>query len=124
LLNDKHVGADEKRRRGAAPEYVLGSVHALTETGSAIIASATGSQLPAYAYGAEKVIFVVGTQKIVPTLEAGMGRVTDHVLPLESERARKAYGVSGSSINKMLVLHKEVEAGRVTFILVKEALGF
>jgi hypothetical protein len=113
----------EMQKMGASPEYMLGSVHALTETGSAIIASMTGSQLSGYAAGAANVVWVVGTQKIVATLEDGLKRVTEYVLPLEDARAFKAYGMH-SSVNKLLVVHKEFMPGRTTVILVKESLGF
>ena len=35
----------EMRTLAASPDYVVGSVHALTEDGSLLIASASGSQL-------------------------------------------------------------------------------
>lgn len=113
----------EKRQFGAAPPYVVGSVHALTQDGHALIASNTGSQLPAYAYGALHVIWVVGTQKIVKNTEEGLRRIYEYSLPLEDERARKAYGV-GSSVNKVLIVNKEFTEGRINVIIVKEKLGF
>jgi hypothetical protein len=122
-LNMKTEGA-EMKKLGAAPEWTIGSVHAVTENGEALIASATGSQLPAYAYGAQKVLWIVGAQKIVKDMEDGMKRIYEHSLPLESERAKKAYGVPGSSVNKILIVNKEHEAGRVQMILVNEILGF
>jgi len=114
---------NEKRRLGAAPEWAVGSVHAVTEDGFLLIASNTGSQLSAYAYGAGRVIWVVGTQKIVKNVGEGIKRIYEHSLPLEDKRARKAYGV-GSSINKILIINKEVQPKRLTVILVKEKLGF
>ncbi|MBU6389414.1 LUD domain-containing protein [Patescibacteria group bacterium] len=121
---DAKTQASEKRKLGAGPDWALGSVHAVTEDGKVIIASATGSQLPAYLYGAGRVIWVVGTQKIVKDLEEGKKRVYEYVLPLESERARQAYGGAGSSVNKLAIIHKEGSAGRITLLLVKERLGF
>jgi hypothetical protein len=115
--------AGDRRRLGAAPDYIVGSVHALTEDGHAIIASATGSQLPAYTFGAGQVIWVVGAQKIVKDVADGQKRLETHVFPLENERAKKAYG-SGSGIHKLLVFNKEVQPGRVTIVVVKRALGF
>jgi hypothetical protein len=112
------------RKLGAAPDYVLGSVHAVTESGEVIIASNTGSQLPAYAYGGGKVIWVVGTQKIVRDRAQGLERIYGYALPLESERAKKAYGASGSEVKKLLVIHKEGQPGRITLIFVNEAIGF
>jgi len=123
-LNDKGVAPREKKRLGAAPGCVIGSVHAVTQDGSVLIASNTGSQLPAYAYGADKVVWVVGTQKIAKDFDDALKRVYEHSLPLESERAKKAYGVPGSFVSKVLVVNKEVAPGRVTIILVPEVLGY
>jgi L-lactate utilization protein LutC len=120
---DRKTQNREMVKLGATPEYVLGSVHALTETGSAIIASSTGSQLGPYGSGAEKVIWVVGSQKIVPNLEEGFKRVEEYSLALENVRAMKAYGMK-SSINKLLVVNREVTPGRVTVVIVKENVGF
>jgi hypothetical protein len=97
----------------------------VTETGEALIASNTGSQLPAYAYGAEKIVWVIGAQKIVADREAAMKRIYEYVLPLEGERANKAYNItSGSAVNKLLIVNKENVPSRVTIVLVNEALGF
>lgn len=109
---------------GAAPEWTVGSVHAVSQDGHVLIASNTGSQLPAYVYGSAHVIWVVGTQKIVATTEEGMKRIYEHTLPLESQRAHKAYGVAGSAVNKLLIINKEGAPGRLTIIFVKEKLGF
>jgi hypothetical protein len=121
---DPNTDATRMKELGAAPEYTVGSVHAVTMDGKVIIASNTGSQLPAYAYAAGHVIWVVGTQKIVRDLEDGMKRIHDYTLPLESERAKKAYGAPGSSINKLLIVNKENIEGRITIIFVPENIGF
>jgi LUD domain len=73
---DRKTQGDEIRRLGAAPDFMLGSVHAVTETGSLLAASMSGSQLGPYVSGAGRVILVVGTQKIVSDLEAGLRRIT------------------------------------------------
>lgn len=109
---------------GSAPQCAVGSAQVVTEKGELIFASNTGSQLPAYAYGSDKVILVVGVQKIVANLEAAMKRLYEYVLPLESERAHKAYGVAASNVSKILIINKEVIPGRIQLILVKERLGF
>jgi hypothetical protein len=79
---DRATPADEIRRLTASPDVMLGSVHAVTETGSLVVASASGSQLGPYASGAGKVIFLVGTQKIVSDLEGAMRRIHEYVYPL------------------------------------------
>jgi len=121
---DRSTQKMEMKKIGSAHDFVIGSVHAITEDGKVVVVSNTGSQLPAYSYGAGKVIWVAGAQKIVLNLNEAMKRIEAYVLPLESERARKAYGVAGSAINKILIFNKEVEADRITLIIVKEKLGF
>ena len=97
---DRQTQADEIRRLAAAPDVMLGSVHAVTETGSLIAASMGGSQLGPYVSGAGRVILVVGTQKIVPDLDEGFRRIDEYALPLEDARAQAAYGVH-SAVNKL-----------------------
>jgi L-lactate utilization protein LutC len=121
---DRNTQVQEMNRLGAAPEFVVGSVHAVTEDGHVLIASNTGSQLPAYSFGALHVIWVVGAQKIVKNTDEGIKRIYEHSLLLESERAKKAYGVPGSAVNKILIINKEIQPGRIKLILVKEKLGF
>ncbi|MGB9639632.1 MAG: LUD domain-containing protein [Anaerolineales bacterium] len=113
----------EMIKLGAVPEYIIGSVHAVTESGSVMIASNTGSQLAGYAASAAHVIWVVGVQKIVPTLEEAFKRIEEYCLPLEDQRAMQVYNMH-SNISKILIVHREVLPGRTTIILVKENLGF
>ena len=121
---DRNTQSLAMKKLGAAPEYAIGSVHAVTEQGNVLIASNTGSQLSAYVYGSPHVIWVVGAQKIVKDTEEGIKRIYDYVLPLESERAHKAYGTSGSFVSKLLIINKEVTPHRTTMIIVNEALGY
>ena len=107
----------------STPDVLVGSVAAVTETGSLVAASASGSQLPGYAGAAARVIWVVGAQKVVPDLTAALRRVEEHCLPLESERAMKVYG-RPSAINRVLILNAEPEPGRGTVLLLREAIGF
>jgi hypothetical protein len=120
---DRTTQADEIRRLTASPDVMLGSVHAVTETGSLITASMGGSQLGPYVSGAGRVILVVGTQKIVSDLEEGMRRIDEYALPLEDARVNAAYGIH-SAVNKVLIINREITPGRITVVLVDEALGF
>ena len=120
---DRKTQADEIRRLSAAPDVMLGSVHAVTENGALITASMSGSQLGPYAMGAGQVILVVGTQKIVPDLEEGLRRIDEYAFPLEDARAQEAYGIH-SAVNKILIINGEITPGRITVVLVDEALGF
>ena len=120
---DRATQADEIRRLSAAPDVMLGSVQAVTETGSLVTASMSGSQLGPYSAGAGRVILLVGTQKIVSDLEAGLRRIDEYAFPLEDARAQAAYGVH-SSVNKILIINREISPGRITVVFVDEVLGF
>jgi hypothetical protein len=120
---DRKTQADQIRRFAAAPEVMLGSVHAVTEKGSLVAASMGGSQLGPYVSGAGRVILVVGTQKIVSDLDEGLRRIEEYAFPLEDARAQAAYGVH-SGINKVLIINREITPGRITVVLVDEVLGF
>jgi bisphosphoglycerate-independent phosphoglycerate mutase (AlkP superfamily) len=120
---DRATQADEIRRLTASPDVMLGSVHAVTETGSLLAASMGGSQLGPYVSGAGRVILVVGTQKIVKDVEDGLRRIDEYAFPLEDARAQAAYGIH-SAVNKVLIINREVSPGRLTVVLVDEVLGF
>jgi hypothetical protein len=120
---DRVKDLDEIWRQLSTPDVIVGSVHAVTETGSLVIASASGSQLPGYAGGAGRVIWIVGAQKVVSGLPAALRRVEDHCLPLESARAQAAYG-QPSAVNYLLILNAETRPGRGTVLLLREAIGF
>jgi hypothetical protein len=120
---DRNTQGDEIRRLGASPEFMLGSVAAVTEGGSLLAASNSGSQLGPYVSGAGRVILVVGTQKIVSDLDEGMRRIDEYALPLEDARAQAAYGIH-SAVSKVLIINRELTPGRITVVLVDENLGF
>lgn len=111
------------RRMKAASEYVVGSVHAVTEDGKLVAASATGSQLPPILYSAGNVILVVGTQKIVKNLDDAFKRIQEYSLPLESERMMKKSGY-GSSVNKIIIINREGITDRIKVIFIKKNIGF
>lgn len=120
---DRNTQRPHMLKLGAAPEWIVGSVHAVTQQGEIIIASNTGSQLPGYTYGAQHVVWVVGAQKIVSNFEEGMKRLYEYVVPLEDKHMHDLYGV-GTNPSKVLIFNKEVIPNRVTLIFVKEKLGF
>jgi len=120
---DRQTQADEIRRLSAAPSVMLGSVHAVTESGALVTASNSGSQLGPYVSGAGRVILVVGTQKIVSDLDEALRRIDEYAFPLEDARAQAAYGIH-SGVNKVLIINREIAPGRITVVFVNEVLGF
>ncbi|MDD5773510.1 MAG: lactate utilization protein [bacterium] len=115
---------NELRKMSVLSQYFAGSVHAVTETGVIIIASATGSQLPSYAFSSDNLIWVIGCHKIVPTFEDALKRIREYTFPLEDKRM-KSVGYSGSTIGKMLIFEREIMPNRkINLIFVNEVLGF
>ena len=113
----------EIRKLGGTPDYAAGSIHAVTQSGTVMIASLTGSQLGPYASGAGKVIWVVGAQKLVKDLEEGLRRIQEYCYPLEDAHLRGLIKM-GTNINKILIVKRELRPGRTTMIIVKEQVGF
>jgi hypothetical protein len=119
---DRQTQGREIRKLMAGPDYMLGSVNAVTQDGVLVATSATGSQLGPYAGTAGKVILVVGSQKIVPDLETALRRVHEYVLPWEDAQVRKMLP-SGSFVGKILIIEREWVAGRLTVIFVRQPIG-
>ena len=122
LKMDRQTQATEIRKLISGPDFMLGSINAVTEDGMLVTASATGSQLGPYAGAAGKVIFVVGSQKIVPDLETALRRIRDYVLPWEDAQVRQVLP-AGSFVGKILVIEREWVTGRMTVILVRKPIG-
>ena len=120
---DRQMQVREMRQLSASPDWLVGSVHALTQGGSLLIASASGSQLGPIASGAGHVILVVGAQKVVADFDTALRRIYEYCFPLEDRRAKQAYGVP-SGVNNVLVINKVVAPGRITAILVNQSVGF
>jgi L-lactate utilization protein LutC len=119
---DRGTQGREMRKLGAAPDYVVGSAHAVTDDGQIVIGSGSGSQLGAYAYAAGNVILVIGHQKLVRDLDEGLRRVREYSLPREFARMQ-TLGYPGSLLAKTLIIHHE-PGGRIKVILVPETIGF
>lgn len=113
------------RKQAVNSDCYLGSVHALVEDGTFLVASNTGSQLPHIVHTSPNLIFVVGSQKIVPSMDEAMKRLETYVVPLENEHMMKLYKM-GTSLNKILLFRGEASFlnRKIHFILVKEPVGF
>jgi hypothetical protein len=119
---DRATQMREIRKLGAAPDFQINSVQAAPEDGRIVVASATGSQLGPISFGAGRVILVVGAQKVVPDLATAFKRVEEYSYPIEDAKIQAALG-RHSAVHKMLILSGEFAPGRVTVILVGEAVG-
>jgi len=122
LKMDRATQMREIRKLIAAPDFMVGSVNAVTEDGVLVASSATASQIGPYASGAGKVLFVVGSQKIVANLEEALRRIREYVLPWEDAQVRPKVP-TGSFVGKTLLIEKEWIAGRIEVIFVEERVG-
>lgn len=113
----------ELRRKSVTADYFISGANAIAQTGEIVACDASGSRVGAWPFAAGHLILVVGVNKIVPTLEDALNRVWQYAYRLENARAQKAYG-RPSMIGKCVILAHEQNEGRVTLILVKEALGY
>lgn len=119
---NRKTQAREIRKLMAAPDFMLGSVQALTEDGDLVVASASASQLGAYASGAGRLILVVGSQKIVHDFDEAMRRIEQRVFPYEDAMVRERMNIN-TFIGKVLIIRREWVDGRITVILVREPVG-
>lgn len=119
---DRATQGREMRKLGAAPDYELGSVAAVTEDGVLVAASASGNQVGAYAGGAGKLILVVGSQKVVPDLETALARIHDVAVPYEDARLMSQLG-RHTQLAKVLLIYGEMIPNRTTVVLVREPIG-
>jgi hypothetical protein len=120
---DREMQAREMRQLTAAPDFVVGSAHAVTREGSVLIASASGSQLGPLVSGAGHVVLVIGGQKIVADVNTGLRRIQEYCFPLEDRRAREAYGVP-SGVNNVVIINRAITPHRISAVLVRQSLGF
>lgn len=122
LKMDRETQKREMAKLASAPDYMLGSVHAVTEDGQLVIASGSGSQLAPYSSGAGKVILVAGAQKVVKNLDEGLRRVHEYSYPLEDARM-KSVGRKGTKVAQILILSFSWP-GRLHLFLMEEPIGF
>jgi hypothetical protein len=122
LAMDRATQARQIRKLVSAPDFMLGSVQAITDDGALVVVSYSASQIGPYASGAGRVILVVGSQKIVADLDEGLRRAREHVLPFEDASLRVRLGVP-TKLAKLLVIYEEPRPGRMTVVLVREPVG-
>ncbi|HTY51910.1 MAG TPA: lactate utilization protein [Methanomicrobiales archaeon] len=113
----------ELRRKAVTAEYFFSGANAIAMTGEIVACDRTGSRVGAWPFAAGHLVIVCGTNKIVPSLDDALRRVREYAFPLENARAKHAYGTP-SRIGKCVILANEETEGRVTLVLVDEALGY
>ncbi|BAK37478.1 hypothetical protein MLP_44640 [Microlunatus phosphovorus NM-1] len=121
-MTAQNFATRQMKEIAVAPDYALGSVHAITQDGELLIGSASGSQFATVAWGADHVVLVAGLHKVVPDLDTARRRVREHSLPLENVRAQEAYG-QNSRLNKTLEIYGDLP-GRTHLVLIRQVIGY
>ena len=94
---DRTTQGREIRKMIAAPDYMVGSVAAITEDGTLVAASATGSQLGALRVRCRSTDPGRGQSEDRARLEAALRRIDQHVFPWEDAQVVSAWPSTRSS---------------------------
>lgn len=126
-----------KRRDAVVADCLIGGVNAITLSGEIVNVDGSGNRLAGYAFGAAKVILVAGVNKVVPDLAAALDRIRNTAAVQECRKLEKSTpcALTGRCDNdacrgpdrqcgKILIIENEKIAGRITLVLIDEALGF
>ncbi len=125
------------RRRASGADYFVGGLNAVSLTGEIVNADGSGNRVAAYAFTAGKVFLVAGVNKIVPDFAAAMDRLRNRAAVGECRSLGKKTpcAVTGVCDNynchapdrqcgKVLVIENEKIPGRITLVMIGEALGY
>ncbi|HEX3001452.1 MAG TPA: lactate utilization protein [Methanoregula sp.] len=113
----------ELRRKSVTADYFISGANAIAQTGEIVSCDASGSRVGAWPFAAGHLVLVVGINKIVPDVGTAMKRIQEYTFLLENARAMRAYGTP-SAFGKWVILAQEKIPGRITVVLVEEALGY
>ena len=125
------------RRQASTADWLVGGINAITMAGEIVNVDGSGTRIAGYAYGAGKVIMVAGVNKIVPDLAAAIDRIrnTAAVAECRDIGAQTPCAKTGRCDNdacrgrerqcgKMLIIENEKIAGRITVLMIGQALGY
>ncbi len=143
-------GADvnEIYHRSFTVDYYLASANAITEKGELVLIDGRGNRVAAVVYGPEKVILVVSADKITRNLREAFHRCKTVACPKNARRlscdtycAKNNHcvnaeyseddfynagvrGCKNTICSSSLILSRQMIKGRITVILVNEAIGY
>lgn len=122
-------------RRCLLADYFITGANALSLDGQMVNIDGMGNRVAAIVYGPHKIIVIAGMNKVTDTLEDAMRRARTVAAPVNKQRfgGETPCGVTGSCAdcisegcicNQILITRNCRPAGRISFILVGEELGF
>ena len=125
----------EMMRQCLLTDYFITGANAISLDGQMVNIDGMGNRVAALVYGPKKVIVIAGMNKVADTLEDAVKRARTVAAPINKQRfgGETPCGVTGACAdclsdgcicNQILVTRNCRPAGRITFILVGEELGF
>jgi hypothetical protein len=127
----------EMRRQGLLSDVFIMSSNAVTSDGKLVNMDGTGNRVAAMIFGPSKVIVMAGMNKVVADVEAAIARVKNIAAPANSIRVGIETPCSKTGFCQdphchpphriccqLVVTEASMVPGRVTVVLVGEALGY
>ena len=128
---------NDMRRQGLLADIFICSSNAITADGKLVNEDGTGNRVAAMIYGPKKVIIIAGMNKIAPDLAAAIARVKNTAAPANSLRVGVETPCSKTGFCQdphchpphriccqLVITEASMTPGRVTVVLVGEALGY
>ena len=139
-INREKAATPEERtqclRDGLLSDVFLTGANAISMTGEMVNIDGTGNRVAAIVYGPRKVLVVAGMNKVVDSLPDAMNRARTIAAPMNQQRfedcstACHTSGKCGDCLgegcicNQILITRNCRPAGRISFILIGDDLGF
>jgi len=128
---------DDMRHQGLRADIFICSSNAVTSDGKLVNMDGTGNRVAAMIFGPKKVIIMVGMNKLVADVEAAISRVKNTAAPANSIRVGVETPCSKTGFCQdphchppqriccqLLVTEASMIPGRISVVLVGEALGY
>jgi hypothetical protein len=128
---------NEMRRQGMAADVYVSSSNAVTADGKLVNVDGTGNRVAAMIFGPGKVIVMVGMNKVAADVEAAIARVKNTAAPANALRVGVETPCSKTGFCQdpycqpphriccqLVVTEASMTPGRLTVVLVGEALGY
>ena len=124
-----------RRRKGIVAKYFVAGTNAITADGQLVNVDGMGNRVAAQIFGPEKVILVAGTNKIVGDVHEAFDRLEKIAAPINAKRVSMGTPCADTGecidcdapmriCNMYTIIRRMMFPGRLTLILVNEALGF
>ncbi|MDR0839775.1 MAG: lactate utilization protein [Christensenellaceae bacterium] len=131
--DDGKTGADKDAiaHEALGVDYYLMSSNAIAATGELVNADGYGNRVGALIFGPKKVIVIAGMNKVAPSLEDAIARVKTCAAPKTMLIFKRDYATLAQlqaaaelAQSQFVITHRAPIKGRITVLLIGEALGY